>query len=185
MLSRMVGAALLRSTTYEEVEHDRSATRQAVLVVILLPLSFGVGIGLLGGEAFNVIDLAVGVIGGVLEWVVWTLMIWMVGKALALTTATATDWGHLARGTGFAQITGIFRVLFLLALPGASLSIFVLVALLGLVWLLAAMVVAVRLYYTQISDWGAFLLVFTTLVLTLLIFTIVDVPGVPLGIGGS
>ena len=183
VLSRMVGAALLRSDTYRDVEHDRSATRQAVQVVILVSVTASVGGALLGGEGSDVFDIVFGVIGGVLTWVVWTLMIWMVGKALALTLGANTDWGQLARGTAFAQVPGIF--FFLMSLPGAPLLIVVLVGLLIAVWQLAAMVVAVRLCYIYISTWGAFFLVLMTLIPTVLIVAVVEVPGVLLGIGAS
>lgn len=175
----MVGAALLRSATYEEVEHDRSATMQAVLVVILVSVSAGFGGGLLRGEASDVFGLAVGVIGDVLTWVVWALMIWMVGNTFLKTPATRADWGQLARGTGFAQVPGIFDLL--ASLPGASLLIAVLVG----VWVLAAMTVAVRMCFGYISTWGAFFLVLMTLFPAVLIVAIVDAPSIPLGIGRS
>ena len=42
-LSRVTGAALLNARTYEDVEADRSATPQAVAVVLLSSLAAGVG----------------------------------------------------------------------------------------------------------------------------------------------
>ena len=41
MLQRMIGAAMLRTGTYEEVEADTSATKQAMLVVVLVSLASG------------------------------------------------------------------------------------------------------------------------------------------------
>jgi hypothetical protein len=54
MLRRMVSAAWLDVTTYEQVENDPNATIQAVLVVIIVALAAGIG-GLLalGDEAVN------------------------------------------------------------------------------------------------------------------------------------
>ncbi len=43
MLGRMLGAARLNVDTYEEVEIDRGATIQALLVVILVAIAGGVG----------------------------------------------------------------------------------------------------------------------------------------------
>ena len=43
MPERMVGAALLKVDTFEDVEHDRSATLQAALIVVLSAISGGVG----------------------------------------------------------------------------------------------------------------------------------------------
>ncbi len=41
MLQRMIGAAMLRTGTYEEVEADTSATKQAMLVVVLVSRASG------------------------------------------------------------------------------------------------------------------------------------------------
>ena len=38
MLNRMIGAALLRSDTYEDVENDSGATVQALLVVVIVAI---------------------------------------------------------------------------------------------------------------------------------------------------
>ena len=55
MIRRMIGAARLKSEIYEEVEADKSATRQAMLVVVIVALATGIGnlgsgdfVGLLG-----------------------------------------------------------------------------------------------------------------------------------------
>ena len=48
MLNRMIGAAQLSVETYEEVEHDRGATIQALVVVIIVAAFSGVGTYLSG-----------------------------------------------------------------------------------------------------------------------------------------
>ena len=47
MLGRMLGAARLKVDTFEDVEHDRGATLQALAVVIIVAIATGIG-GLLG-----------------------------------------------------------------------------------------------------------------------------------------
>ena len=42
MIKRMIGAAKLDIATYEEVEADTSATRQAMVVVVLVALATGI-----------------------------------------------------------------------------------------------------------------------------------------------
>ena len=64
MPERMVGAALLKVDTFEDVEHDRSATLQAALIVVLSAISGGVG-GLLSSQASVVDALLFGILGGV------------------------------------------------------------------------------------------------------------------------
>ena len=43
IVDRMIGAAKLRVSTFEDVEADRSATRQAMLVVIAVAIATGIG----------------------------------------------------------------------------------------------------------------------------------------------
>ena len=105
MLARMLGAARLDVDTYEDVEKDKGATIQALIVVILVAISAGVG-GLLSDEGDLVRGLAFGAIRGVLSWAVWALVAWIVGTTLLKTQETEADWGQLARGTGFAQTPG-------------------------------------------------------------------------------
>ena len=109
MLARMLGAARLDVDTYEDVEKDKSATLQALLVVVFVAISAGVG-GLLSGEGDLVRGLAFGAIRGVMSWAVWALVAWLVGTTLLKTQETEADWGQLARGTGFAQTPGLLNV---------------------------------------------------------------------------
>ena len=50
LTQRMIGAALLDVKTYEEVEADKTATGQAMIVVILLQRSEGGGLGIFKPE---------------------------------------------------------------------------------------------------------------------------------------
>ena len=175
MLSRMIGAALLRSDTYEDVEHDRSATLQALLVVILVSISSGVG-ALLQDEVDIVDALVFGVIFGVVSWAVWALTTWIVGSTILKTAATEANWGQLARGTGFAQTPGIFS--FLVFVPGIGW----LIGLVILIWKLAAMLIAVRQCLDYTSTWRAF---FVVLIAAIPWLIIVAVVGALLGIGGA
>ena len=175
MLSRMIGAALLRSDTYEDVEHDRSATLQALLVVILVSISSGVG-ALLQDEVDIVDALVFGVIFGVVSWAVWALATWIVGSTILKTAATEANWGQLARGTGFAQTPGIFS--FLVFVPGIGW----LIGLVILIWKLAAMLIAVRQCLDYTSTWRAF---FVVLIAAIPWLIIVAVVGALLGIGGD
>ena len=138
MIDRMLGAARLSADTYEEVERDRGATGQALIVVILVTIASIVG-QMLGGESVDVVrGLAAGIIRGVASWALWALFTWLIGATLLKTEDTEADWGQLARGTGFAQTPGLLNVISFL--PGIGL----LIALLTFVWTFAGMVVAVR-----------------------------------------
>ena len=67
MINRMLGAALLRVGTFEDVEHDRSATSQAMLVVIIVAISSGVG-GVLSGDVGWVNGVIFGAVRGLIGW---------------------------------------------------------------------------------------------------------------------
>lgn len=65
--SRMMRAARLEPALYEEVEADRSATGQALLVVVLSSVAGGIGaVGGLGAQ--GVTGLILGVIGSLVSW---------------------------------------------------------------------------------------------------------------------
>ena len=170
-----MGAALLRSDTYEDVEHDSGATLQAFLIVVLVSISSGIG-GMLLDETSALDALIFGVMGGVVSWAVWALTTWIVGSTILKTAATEANWGQLARGTGFAQTPGIFS--FLVFLPGIGW----LIGLVIFIWKLAAMLIAVRQCLDYTSTWRAF---FVVLIAAIPWLIIVAVVGALLGIGGD
>lgn len=134
----MFGALRLRSATYEDVEHDKSAIRQALIVVVLVSAA-NFGGELLAGE-----DTALwwailrSVIRGVASWAAWALCAWLVVEIAFDVVETDAHWGQLARTTGFAQTPGILNVLVYLSTVG-SIIYFAAYA-----WTFACMVVAVR-----------------------------------------
>jgi len=67
LLQRMIGAAMLRTGTYEEVEADTSATKQAMLVVVLVSLASGIGNVGVGGVPARVFGLLAALAG----WSFW------------------------------------------------------------------------------------------------------------------
>ena len=120
MLGRMLGAARLKSATFEDVENDRSATIQALLVVLLVAIATGVG-GVLSGDTGLLEGLVFGAIRGAMSWALWALIAMFVGTKILKTQETHGDWGQVARGTGFAQTPGLLNVLiFLPGVGGAS-----------------------------------------------------------------
>ena len=144
LIDRMIGAARLRVSTFEDVEADRSATRQAMLVVIVVAIATGIGslgggvAGLLGGVAFALVG-----------WATWAWLTYLVGTRLLATPQTHADWGQLARALAFAQSPGVFKVLG--AIPGIGPLLFFVASL----WQLVAMVIAVRQALDYESTWRA------------------------------
>lgn len=134
-LQRLVGAAALDVAIYEDVEADRGATAQAFIVVLMSSIAGGLGIsGLTGGP----INLAFFSMVALLAWCAWALLTYTIGVHLLPEPQTRADVGELMRTIGFASTPGLLRVLGImtpLAKPVLAVTA---------VWMLAAMVVAVR-----------------------------------------
>lgn len=135
---RLVGAAALDAATYEEVEADRSATPQALAIVVLSSLAAGIGAkGLSGGPATLTFFAGASVIA-LMAWATWALVMFEIGGRILPTKDTSVDVGELLRTLGFAATPGLIQ--FLGILPGVMMPAFVL----AIVWTIAATVVAVR-----------------------------------------
>jgi hypothetical protein len=149
MLRRMINAARLDTTTYEEVENDPNATFQAILVVIIVALAAGIGAYLaVEDEAVNPIwGLVSGVIGGLVRWALWALVTFLIGTTILKTSRTNASWSQLARTTGFAQTPGILQILVFIPIIG-----WIIAAIAG-IWQLVTMVVAVRQALDYESIW--------------------------------
>jgi hypothetical protein len=133
---RLVGAATLESRTYEEVEADRQASAQAAAVVLLA--SIAGGIGLIGAGVPTLASLIAGVIGSLLGWVSWAALTFFIGTRLLPEPQTKADVGELLRTIAFASAPGLLRVLGVVPVVGPSIYAFV------SIWMLVAMIVAVR-----------------------------------------
>ena len=132
---RLIGATVLDRATYEEVEADRGGTGQAMAVVLLSALAAGIGARGLGGP----ISLApfVGIVA-LLAWAAWALLTFEIGTRLLPEPGTRADVNELLRTIGFASAPGLLRIIGIV--PAFAMPAFVLSA----IWMLAAMVVAVR-----------------------------------------
>ncbi len=135
-LQRLIGAAALDTAIYEEVEADRGATGQALAVVVLSSLAAGFGSGNLGGVSIP--NVAFICTLSLLSWAAWALLTFEIGARILPGPETKVDVGELLRTLGFAATPGFLRVFAIL--PGAAIPTFIVAS----VWMLAAMVVAVR-----------------------------------------
>ena len=139
IINRMIGAARLQLSTFEDVEADRSATRQAVIVVIAVAIATGIGTAAAWPETEGGIDkLLFGVAVGLVGWVIWAWITYLVGTKLLPTPQTQADWGQLARALAFAQSPGVLKIF--VAVPVIGPFLFIAVSL----WQFAGMVIAVR-----------------------------------------
>ena len=164
---RIIGAAMLDVRTYEEVEADKGAMGQAMTLVVLQSVAAGIGAILTGG----ITGMIIGVVGALLGWFIWAFVIFLVGTKLLPEPQTRSDMGELLRTIGFASAPGLLLFLAIIPILGGLISLAV------SIWMLAAMVIAVR----QALDYestalaigvcltGWLVLVFASLFLTVII----------------
>ncbi len=133
-VERMIGAAKLDVEVYEEVEADKRATKQAMLVVVLAAVM--AGIAELGSNGLA--GMIAGTIGALVAWCVWAFLTYVVGTKLLAEPQTQSDMGELLRTTGFAQAPGILYVLGGVPMVGVALSFLI------WCWSVASLVVGVR-----------------------------------------
>ena len=131
-IERMIGAAKLDVHTYEEVETDTGATTQALAVVVLASIALGIGSVNAGGGLLG------GALAALVGWVVWASIVYLIGTKLLPEPQTRSDVGELLRTTGFSASPGLLRALGFV--PGLGQLIIVAAS----IWMLVAMVVAVR-----------------------------------------
>lgn len=135
-LMRLIGAISLDPPIYEEVEADRTATGQALLVVLLSSLATGIGARGFGEVSLQSVAFFSGI--AILGWAAWALVVFEVGYRLMPQPQTRADVGELLRTIGFAMTPGFFRVFGIM--PRATIPVFVATS----IWMLVAMIVAVR-----------------------------------------
>ncbi len=133
LVDRMIGAASLNAQAYEDVERDTGAMGQAMTVVVLSSVAAGIGSARIGIGA-----LVFGAIGALVGWFIWAFLTYFIGTRILPEPQTKADMGELLRTLGFAASPGVFQILGVIPFLGG------LVRLAVAVWMLAAMVVAVR-----------------------------------------
>jgi len=134
LTDRMIRAARLDVSLYEEVEADKSAMGQAMTVVVLSSVAAGIGViedrGLLG--------ILTGALSALLGWYVWAFMTYFIGTRLLAQPQTRADMGELLRTIGFSSSPGVLRLFGFIPIVGPA------IMLIASVWMLVTMVIAVR-----------------------------------------
>ena len=133
-LDRMLRAAKLDVNLYEEVEADTGAMRQAMGVVVLSSIAAGIGSIATGGLG----GILMGTIAALIGWYVWAFLTYYIGTKFLPEPQTRADLGELLRTIGFSSSPGLIRVLGII--PGLGGVVFIVAS----IWMLVAMVIAVR-----------------------------------------
>jgi hypothetical protein len=147
-IRRVLGAMRLDAATFEEIEADRRALGQSGLVVLAFSVAAGVG---LSGAATPTRAIPMAVLGSLAGWLSWAALVYYIGSAMP-EARTRVDIGELARTLGFSAAPGLLLgPAAWLTMPWLRLTVFALVAL----WMLAAMIVAVRQALDFTRTWRA------------------------------
>lgn len=133
-LDRIIRAAKLDVSLYEEVEADTTALGQAMGVVILSSMAAGVGSVSQVGPG----GVLMGTLAALVGWYLWAYLTYLIGTRLLPEPQTRANYGELLRTIGFSSSPGLIRVLGII--PGIGILFFYAAS----IWMLVAMVIAVR-----------------------------------------
>ncbi|MBV9580082.1 MAG: YIP1 family protein [Chloroflexi bacterium] len=139
LTDRMIRAARLDVSLYNEVEADTTATNQALAVVVVGAVAAGLG-SLLGSiiagrPSAAVIGLIGGIVLALVGWAVWSYVMYFVGTRLFHGTAT---YGEVLRTLGFAYSPSVLLILSFIPVLGGIIDLVV------TIWLLVAGFIAIR-----------------------------------------
>lgn len=142
---RMIRAAKLDPYLYEEVEADTESNYQAMGVVILSSLAAGLAM-------FSVLGLKgllLGALFAIIGWLIGAWLAYFIGTNLLPEPQTEADFGQLLRTTGFSMAPGIIKIVGII--PALRSFVFFIAS----IWMLVAMVIAVKHALDYKSTWRA------------------------------
>ena len=134
LTDRMLRAARLDATLYEEVEADPTTMRQAMTVVVLASIAGGIG----SAQEIGVLGIVIGTVVSLIGWYVWAFITYFIGTRWLPQPSTHADVGQMLRTIGFASSPGLIQVLGIVPVLGPIARV------VAAIWSLCAMVVAVR-----------------------------------------
>ena len=147
LIQRVLRALTLEPELYEEVEHDKSALPQALLIMFISSFATGLGTIKIGGGWGLAQSVSLSFIG----WIVMSFLIYIIGTKLFPESQTRTTIGEVIRVLGFASAPGIFRA-FAFVIPSYLGALLLLII---WIWMFAAMVVATRQALDFKNTWNA------------------------------
>ena len=132
-MDRLIAVARLDRSAYEEIEHDRGATSQAAIVILVAAVAGAIGQVNEGGNG-----LIAGFLGGFLAWVVSSAFIYFVGTRVIPSDRVEADLGQVLRTQGFAAAPNLLLVVAAFPLFGG------LVAFAVAIWYLITRIIAIQ-----------------------------------------
>jgi hypothetical protein len=134
LIERLKGVLRLEGATFEEIEQDRGAIVEALIVVVLVAIA--ALIGSVGNEGER--GLVSGVTGAIVGWIVFSAICYVVGTHLLASLETRSSWGELLRVLGYAEAPNAVAIVAFIPLVGGV------VAVIGAVWALLAAILGIR-----------------------------------------
>jgi len=144
---RILRASKLDVHLYEEVEADKNAMPQAMGVVVLS--SVAAGLGGIGMGVAGPGGILMGIVLALVGWYIWAFLTYFIGTKLLPEPQTHADLGELLRTIGFSSSPGLIKILGII--PGLGAVVFSVAS----IWMLVAMVIAVRQALDYKSTWRA------------------------------
>lgn len=130
---RLIGAARLDRSVYEEVERDTTATSQAAIVVVAAVIASGLG------ALFTDFGTVVAVVlTSLVSWIITAAFIYLVGTRIIPSDRVEADLGQVVRTLGFAFAPNLLLILGFIPVVG------LLVALVVAVWTIVTRIVAIQ-----------------------------------------
>jgi hypothetical protein len=163
---RVVGAMKLDANAFEDVERDSTAIGQAVGVIVLAAVAAGIGNIYWGGLS----GIVTGALMSILSFLIWSLIVWLVGTKLMPEPATKADFPETFRVVGFAAAPGLAAVITIIPLLGWLLMFLI------WLWQIAAMVVAVRTVLDYSTTGKAIVVVLIGFVVNLIVTFLLITP---------
>lgn len=137
---RMIGAMKLDVNTFEEIERDPTAMVQAIGVILITSVASGIGSLYYGGLS----GIFSGMLGALLGFAAWAGVVYGIGTKVMPDPATKADFQETFRVVAFAASPGVFFVVGIIPFIGWLFWLPI------MIWMVIAMVVAVR----QVLDYS-------------------------------
>ncbi len=130
---RLIGAARLDRSVYEEVERDTTATQQAILVVVAAVIAAAIG-AIFTDVGTVIVSALVALVG----FAVSAAFIYIVGTRLIPSDRVEADFGQVLRTLGFAYAPQLLLVFAFIPVVG------LLVFLVVFVWTIVTRIIAIQ-----------------------------------------
>ena len=133
IIDRVIGVLKLDVPTYEAIERDRHATREAAIVVAAVAIASGIG-----GLDEGIGGLIAGIIRALLAWLVFSGFAYFFGKQLFGTPTTQTNFEQVLRMVGYARAPDLLYIFSFIPVLG------IIIAIVASIWGIFTVVIAIR-----------------------------------------